>query len=224
MIILIDESGNLKGGRNKYFIVGSYATNHPRDIHKAFRRYQKSKLPRVLRSITEVKFSNTALTDEMRLDFLNFLMKQDIRIFYTYLLVKNVPLEYRKGYIVARTGLLYTQIIGDTLELYLPTTDKELRIFRDPRRLKGVSKKQFKEMVETRLLPQLPKGSVCTIQPLGSENVLIQVADWVCGALARYYEEKAGGKEFHTVLRNNIVCGEELFREYWSEEWKEPQG
>ena len=220
MIIPIDESGNFKGGQNSYFVVGSYATNHPRDIHKAFRKYQRSKLPRVLKTINEVKFSNTALTDEMRLAFLDFLMKQDIRIFYTYLLVKNIPLEYRKRGAVVKTGLLYTQIIGDTLELYLPTTDKEFRIFRDPRKLKGISKKQFKEVIETRLLPQLPKGSVCTIQPLGSENVLIQVADWVCGALARYYEEKANGKEFYTVLRNNIVCGEELFREYWSEKWK----
>lgn len=219
MIILIDESGNLKGGQNRYFIVGSYTTNHPLEIRSAFRKYQRSKFPRVLKNLPEIKFSNTALTGEMRLDFLNFLMKQDIRIFYTYLLVKNTPLEYRKGSTVAKTGLLYTQIIGDTLELYLPTTDKEFRVFRDSRRLKGVTKKQFKEITETRLLPQLPKGAVCTVQPLGSENVLIQVADWICGALAKHYEKKANGKKFYTVLKNNIVRGEELFKEYWSEKW-----
>lgn len=219
MIILIDETGNLTGGPNKYFIVGSYATNHPKQIHNAYRRFQKSKFPRVLKHLTEVKFTNRALTDKLRLNLLTELMRQDIRIFYTYFLTKNIPLKYRKKQRIVKPGLLYTQVVGDTLELYLPTAEREFRVLRDHRALGGMSKEEFKEIIETRLLPQLPKGAICSIQPLGSENSIIQVADWICGALARYYEKKRNGKKFYTVLKNSIVKGEELFKEYWSKLW-----
>ena len=50
-----------------------------------------------------------------------------------------------------------------------------------------------------------------------SENLL---ADWICGALARYYEEKPQGKEFYDVLKNNIIKGKELFSDYWTNKWE----
>jgi len=42
--------------------------------------------------------------------------------------VENISEEYRKKGIVHETGLLYTEIVASTLELYLPLTEKELMI------------------------------------------------------------------------------------------------
>lgn len=50
--------------------------------------------------------------------------------------------------------------------------------------------------------------------------LLIQVADWVCGALARYYEGKSMGEEFYSVLKGNIVAEKELFSEKWTKTWE----
>lgn len=50
---------------------------------------------------------------------------------------------------------------------------------------------------------------------------IIQVSDWVCGALARYYEGKPSGEEFYSVLKGNIVQEKELFSEKWTKTWEE---
>lgn len=48
------------------------------------------------------------------------------------------------------------------------------------------------------------------------KKLKVQVADWICGALARYHEQKPKGKEFYNILKNNIVKQKELFSDYWS--------
>lgn len=77
MHIYLDESGNLSKRNGKYFIAGSYTINDPKRILNAFRRWQKSKFPRVVRSQPEVKFNNASLNDEIRLKTLEHLVKQD---------------------------------------------------------------------------------------------------------------------------------------------------
>lgn len=219
MYIYLDESGDFKGKQTKYFIIASYVTNNPKGINNAYRRWQITKLPQKFKWLPEIKFSNTKLTDELRLKTLDYLMQQDIRIFYTYLLSKNIPIEYRKKRKIIKTGLLYTQIVANTLELYLPTTAKGFRVFMDKRKLKGLKTKEFRELLKTRIIPKLPKGGVCQIETLDSSQSVIQVADWICGALARYHEEKARGEDFYAVLKNNIVKSQELFKQYWGKKW-----
>lgn len=143
MFIYLDESGNLTKSNGKYFIVGSFTVGDPKRIAKAFRKWQKSKFPRKLKSQPEVKFNDSHLTDEIRTRTLKFLAKQDVRIFYTYLKITNIPKEYREKKGSIKTGHLYTQIVGDTLNLYLPITENEFRVFRDQRILKGVVLKDF---------------------------------------------------------------------------------
>lgn len=217
MYIYLDESGNLSKRNGRYFIVGSYTINDPKRILNAFRRWQKSKFPRVVRNQTEVKFNNASLNDELRLKTLEHLVKQDIRIFYAYLVLKNVPKEYLKKGVIRKTGVLYTEIVGSTLELYLPTTEKEFRVFRDPKTLKGVPIEKFDEALKNRLIPQLPAKALFEIQPAESaSNPNIQVADWMCGALARYYEKKSLGNEFYKVMKSYIVGEKEVFTDYWT--------
>lgn len=221
MFIYLDESGTLTESDGKYFIVGTYTVGDPRKIAKAFRKWQKARFPKKLRVKPEVKF-NDDLTDELRLKTLQYFAKQDIRIFYTFLKKKNIPKEYHKKGKVHETGLLYTHIVRSTLDLYMPVTQNEFIVIRDQRTLKGVTVEQFNDTLKASLLPKLPAKVVLQTQAVDSTtNPLIQVADWVCGALARYYEGKPMGEEFHAVLKDNIVQEKELFSEKWTRLWEE---
>lgn len=220
MYIFLDESGNFGNTNGKYFIVGSYTVGDPKRIANAFRRWQRSKFPKKLKVQSEVKFNDSHIDDGLRLRTIHFLAKQDVRVFYTYFKVENIPLEYREKGII-KTGLLYTEIVGETLELYLPSTDQDFRIFRDQRILKSVTLPDFNEHLTARLLPELPAKTILQIQAVDSTgSAQVQVADWICGALGRFYEKKAFGEEFYNALKNNIVGEKELFPDYWTKKWK----
>lgn len=220
MFIFLDESGNFNKKDGKYFLVVSYTVGDIKRVEKAFRRWQNTKFPRRLKYRSEVKFSDPELEDRLRLTTLQHLVRQDCRIFYTYLKIKNVPEQYHTGDGRFKTGLLYTEIVGETLELYLPVTELEVRVFRDQRLLKGITKFQFDEHLRVRLLPELPAKINLQIASVDSTTkAAIQVADWFCGALARYHENKPMGKEFYSVLSGNIVKQKELFSDYWTQNW-----
>lgn len=119
------------------------------------------------------------------------------------------------------TGLLYAEVVKATLELYMPVTESQLIIVRDQRTIKGIGIEKFDNILRTGLLPKLPSKVMFEIQAVDSTtNPLIQVADWICGALARYYEGKPMGDEFYSVLKGNIVGEKELFSEKWTKTWK----
>lgn len=223
MFVYLDESGSFGKDKGRFFIVGSYTIGDPVRIAKAYRRWQKRKFPRRLKGQSEVKFINSSLDDELRLKTIRYLADQDIRIFYTYLNKSNIPEKYRAGQKVdsSMAGLLYTQIVGDTLALYLPISSLEFRVLRDVRPLKGVSRSEFNRLVELRILPQLSASAVFQLEAVDSTaHPQIQVADWICGALARYHEGKKNGEKFYQLLKNNIVGEKELFAKYWKERWR----
>ena len=216
----LDESGDFKKDKEPYFIVGGFITNNPRRTAKAFRKWQHTKFPKKLRRKNEVKFTDSGLNGKLRLKTLNYLAKQDLRVFYVYLDKNNIPLEYRtkKG---IEAGLLYTQIVSEALELVLPTIEKEFRVFLDKRPLKGISAEQFKELLKIKLLPHLPKGTLLQIETVDSKtHPNIQIADWICGALFRFYNKKTNSKEYFMALKNSIIGGKELFPKYWEEVFK----
>lgn len=222
MFIYLDETGTLTESNGKYFIVGTYTVGDPRKITRAFRKWQKTKFPKKLRRQAELKFNDSHIDDKLRLKTLQHFAKQDIRIFYTYLQKKNIPQEYYKKGKVTETGLLYSEIVRATLELFMPVTDSQFTVIRDQRTLKGVTVKKFDEILRASLLPKLPAKVNFQVQAVDStSNPLIQVADWVCGALARFYEKKEMGEEFYSVLKGNIVQEKELFSEKWTKTWEE---
>lgn len=118
--------------------------------------------------------------------------------------------------------LLYTNIIGETLEMFLPISDNEFRVFCDQRHLKGIKRSEFKQILRARLLPQLPQGSIVQIEMIDSTtNTNIQIADWISGALAWYLEGKKLGEEYFKILKNNILDeGKELFKNHWEHKYK----
>ena len=215
MYVFIDESGNFTGDKNRYFIVGGFISGNQRRTAKAFRKWQKTKFPKKLRYKNEVKFSDSGLDDELRLKTLSYFAKQDIRIFYTFLRGENIPQEYRKKKGM-ETGLLYAEVVAKTLNLLFPTTDLEFRIFRDKRHLRRLTEKKFNEILKLDLLPKLSPKTLVQIEAVdsaGSPN--IQIADWICGAVFRYYNKRRNGDRFYATIKNSIVAPDELFKDYW---------
>lgn len=216
MFIFLDESGNFTGDKNHYFIVGGFVTGDRKRTTKAFRKWQRKKFPKKLRYKNEVKFNNTGLNDELRLKTLAYLSKQDIRIFYSFLKGENIPQEYRKKKGI-ETGLLYTEVVAKTLNLLLPATDLEFRVFRDKRHLRRLTQEKFNEMIKLDLTPKLSAKSLFQIGAVDSAtSPNIQIADWICGALFRYYNGLKSGERFFITLKNSIIASEELFKDYWA--------
>jgi len=219
--IFLDESGQFtKHNNEKYFVAASFIIGDSRRTEKQFRSWQRTKFPRKLRYQPEIKFSEIKIDDDLRLKTLKFIADLDVRIYFAYLLRKNIPQNYYKKDKL-QSGHLYTNIIGEALEMYLPINDLEFRVFCDKRHLKGIKRSEFKEILKARLLPQMSSKSIVQIEMIDSEqNVNIQIADWIVGALARYLEKKELGNECYQILKNNLLgSGKELFKDIWDEKY-----
>lgn len=218
MQIFLDETGQLSKSKDgEYFIVGTFTTGDPRRTQKRFMVWRHNRFPKKMRDLAEVKFSNTGLSDELKLKTIQFISNLDVRIRYSFIKRSNIPVAYR-GKNGIRTGHLYTDIVSKTLELYLPINEKNFLAFCDTRNLKGITSSEFKSIISSNIKSQLDPKALVQIERLDSTtNVNIQVADWICGALDRYYNNKKLGKEFFDILKNNMLGeGVELFRDTWA--------
>lgn len=222
MNIFLDETGQLAKNKDwNIFLVGSFTTGDPRRTQKRFISWRQEKFPRQVKFLPEVKFSDSTINDDLRLRTLREISKLDVRIRYCYIQRKNIPLDFRyKGRL--KTGHLYTEIVTQVLQSYLPTNDFDFRVFCDQRNLKGLTKEDFKSIITANILPQLPPKTIIQIERMDSTtNANIQIADWICGALGRYHNRERKGKEFFEALKNNLLGeGIELFRDYWSKNQK----
>jgi len=213
--IFLDESGHFnKNQDGKFFVIGSFTVGNPKRTAKSFRGWCQTKFPKKTRWQSEIKFSDHGLTEELRQKTLKFISRLDVRINFSYFLRANISKEYWH-HTCLHGGLLYTNIIGETIEMFLPTTDLEFRVFCDQRQLHGgVTKQEFRKILKARLLPQLPSGSLVQIEMIDSttsEN--IQIADWLAGAIGHYLEKKPFGEEYFKILKNNILDlkGKQMF-------------
>jgi hypothetical protein len=213
--IFIDESGQFTSrDGEEYFVIGSFTVGNPRRTEKAFRSWHKSKFPKRMRGQSEIKFSEVNIDKDLRLRTVKYISQQDVRINYVYLRKENIPIEYWKRDKL-ESGLLYVNIIAETLEMYLPTSDDEFRVFCDKRHLKGITPGEFKKILTNRLLPQLPTGSIIQIEMIDSTtNANIQIADWISGSIAYYLHKRPLGQQYFELLGNNLLEkeGKELFR------------
>lgn len=214
--IFLDESGQFNKKTNEfYFLIASFTVGEPKRTHKKFKSWCAIKFPKVMRKQSEIKFSDSGIDKNLKIRTLRQIAKMDARIFFTYLDCQNIPMEFRDKKSL-KSGLLYTQLVGETLDLYLPLREPLLHIFCDQRRLKGVGKQEFVDNLTARLLPNLAKGAQVRIQTVDSKQYPnIQIVDWIAGAIAAYLNKKEGGDEFYEILKNNIVAKKELFKDYW---------
>ena len=163
MHIFLDESGQFtKHNDEQYFVIGSFTTGDPKRTEKKFRSWQKLKFPRKLANQSEIKFSEVNISDDLRLRTLKMISNLDVRINYSFLKRENIPEEYRNDGKLS-TGLLYTQVVAENLKLYVSPSDNEFRVFCDKRHLKGLKRKEFKDIITAGLLPILPKNSIVQI-------------------------------------------------------------
>ena len=168
-----------------------------------------------MRGQSEIKWSATGIDDELRLRTLRHISKLDVRIRFVYLLNNNIPIEYLKKDKL-QSGLLYTNIIGEVLDMYMPILDKNLHVICDRRRLSGVTESKFRSILESRLKPSLSKNTKIEIDMVDSaSNPNIQIVDWIAGAIAYYLEKGKQGEEFYKTLKGNFMNdGKELFNNF----------
>lgn len=211
--IFLDESGQfVKHNDEKYFVIAAFIVGDPRRTEKKFRAWTRSKrFPKRMRTQSELKWSMKGIPHQIRLKTLNEISRWDIRIRYVYLQRRNIPDSYRyHGKI--KSGILYTNVVGELLESFFPIADKELRIFCDRRHLKGLSTGQFNASLKARLLPKMSHDTNIQIEMIDSTtNANIQIVDWIVGSLAYYLEGRDLGKHYISLLKNNILGSRELF-------------
>ncbi|MFA4953925.1 MAG: DUF3800 domain-containing protein [Patescibacteria group bacterium] len=212
--IFVDESGSfLPCNGQENFVIGSFTVGDPRRTAKEFKKWQSSKFPRKKRRQSEVKFSESGLSDDLRIRTIKFISSLDVRIRYGYLHCERLPFtSYDQSGL--REGYLYTQILGKILESYFPITELIFTVRCDQRRLKGLKQKDFIEILQARLLPIAPANSLIDIRQIDStSDVNIQIADWIVGALASYLNNKPQGLKYYQILKGNVIGNPiELFK------------
>lgn len=216
MYIFLDESGNFtKHNHEEYFVIASFTVGDQRRTDKAFRTWCHTKFPKRMRSQNEIKWSASGIDDSLRLRTLKRIAALDIRIRYGFLKRINIPSAYRKKRDKIDSGTLYTNIVGEVLEKYLPTDDSEIHIFCDRRSLNGMTKRQFESSITARLLPYCAPGTLVQVQMIDSTtNGNMQIVDWIAGALARHLEKGRLDDECYKILKNNLLSqGQEFFKE-----------
>lgn len=215
MYIFLDESGTFaKHDDGEYFVIASFTVGDQRRTEKAIRSWFRTRFPKRMRTQSEIKWSASGIHDDLRLRTLKHIARLDVRIRYGYFLRSNIPVTYRKKNKID-SGKLYTNIVGEVLERYIPTDENEIHIFCDQRSLKGMTKKEFEAAIVARLLPRFSGKVIIHVEMIDSTtNANIQIADWIAGALARCLEKRELGDECQAILKNNFLGeGKEFFRE-----------
>lgn len=204
--IFIDESGQFaKHKDGAYFVVASFIVGDPRRTNKRMRSWFRDRFPKKMRTQSEIKWSSTGIDERLRLRTIEYIAKLDVRIRFGYLQRRNIPTVYRrKGKI--ESGKLYTAMISDIIEQYLPMTETELWIYCDNRQLKGMTKQEFREQIISHILPRCSSTARVEVAMIDSTtNTNIQIADWIAGAISRYLENRQSGAKYYTALKNNLL-------------------
>ncbi len=211
--IFIDESGQFsKNDAGKCFVVASFTVGDPRRTEKSFRSWCRTRFPKKMRSRSEIKWSSTGINYNLRLRTLKYICKLDVRIRYVFLLRKNIPVEYWRNEKL-QSGLLYTNIVGELVDAFLPSNDLEVRVFCDQRHLRGITSSEFSENIRGRILTHLPAKAIVQVEMVDSAtHPNIQIVDWIVGAIFHYQEGRKNGEKYLNVLKDNILSeGKELF-------------
>ena len=212
--VFVDESGTfLPCNGQEYFVIGTFTVGDPSRTATAFRKWQNRKFPKKKRYQSEVKFSETGISDDLRIRTIKHVSSLDVRIRYGYLRCEHLlRTSYNENGL--REGYLYTQILGRILESYFPIAEPLFLVRCDRRTLKSLPKKEFVEIIKARLLPIAPANALIDIRQIDSTtDVNIQIADWIVGALASYLNGKPLGEKYFQILKENIIGNAiELFK------------
>ena len=69
-----------------------------------------------------------------------------------------------------RGGLLYTNIVGELIDTFLPSTDLDFRVFCDRRQLRGIKFIDFRENIRGRILAKVPAKAIVQVEMIDSST------------------------------------------------------
>ena len=216
MYIFLDESGDFtKHNHEEYFVVASFTVGDQRRTRKSIRKWFSNKFPKRMRKQGEIKWSASGIDDRLRLRTIEHIAALDVRIRYGFLRRMNVPSTYRNKRNKIESGRLYTTVVAEVLEGYLPVKDRYIHIYCDRKSLKGMTQREFESAIRERLLPLCTPDTLIRVEMIDSTtNENIQIADWMAGAIRWHLEGEAAGAEYLDILKNNLLeAGKEFFRE-----------
>ena len=202
MVVFVDESGSfLPSAGQEYFVIGSFTVGDPKRTAKSFRSWQGNKFPKRKRVQSEIKFSESGITDDLRVRTIKYISSLDVRIRYGYLRCERLP-HTSYDHSGLQEGYLYTQILGQILESYFPITEPSFFVRCDQRHPKGIKQKEFIKILTSRLLPIAPAQTTIDIKQVDSmTDANIQMADWIVGALAASLNQKPLGVKYANIQR-----------------------
>lgn len=207
LFVFLDEAGNFRGNKDRYFVLAAFVTGNPRATRKCFLKAKRTKLPRKYRHYTELKFSDRVIPARFKKHVLRQLAKEDIWIYALLFDKNNMPAEL----LGHSEGLTYCRLVGQLLELCPLAEASAIHVFLDRRHLKGLSRHEFNANLKAHLAFRLGPQVRLEIQHVDSTtNVNIQLADFVCGAIFRKYER--GDTEYYDIIAERIKIEEELFK------------
>lgn len=204
--VFVDESETFKVCKGQeYFVIATFTVGDPERTAKALKKWQKKKFPKAKRRQSEIKFSETGISDDLRIRTMKYISSLDVRIHYGFLRCDQLPASSFDKHGI-REGYLYTQILGEVLETYFPISDRIFMARCDKRQLKNLKKSEFIEILRARLLPLASTGTMIDVKQIDStSDPNIQIADWIAGAIASYLNKKPLGKHYYDILKDNII-------------------
>jgi hypothetical protein len=197
MLVFVDESGDVgikvRAGSSRYFTVTLLVfEDHEEALAAEARIYR---LKRELGLPNHFEFHFTNLKAAFRLAFLKALASYE---FYYFTIVINKAKLYGKGFQFADPFYKYAcSLVFQTAKPYL----REATVVID-----GSGSRRFKQELSTYLRRKIAgsKEEVKLIRKIkvqdSKNNDLLQMADMVCGAVARYHTQKHDSDDYRRLI------------------------
>jgi hypothetical protein len=193
-----DESGDLIGRQDDYFILACVATNEPKHLRAAMRRARHAKQTRKEHAgAAEIKASHA--TDKFKSYFYRQLTKVDCELFCLYLKISDIPQALRPD-----TGLIFLRMTEQLLHLAGISAYRQVYFHKDRRSLKGLTTREYDTALKAVFLPHFKRPTRLEIFHQAShEDSGIQCADFICHAFYRKYRHH--DEEWYRLISSKIA-------------------
>lgn len=183
--IFIDESGQFSTQNDtKNFVIGSFGVNDNKHTYNKISAWFKNKFQN---RKNEIKWSDTYISDKLRLKTLRYIKRLDIDINFAH--INKIPKQYySKGGL--ESGRLYVDLVIKALRKYNLKGQDSVYVYCDRRALKNIKIEEFIKIIKTGLTKMCSIGCNITVETINSHHSMnIQIADWLAGAKFRFLEK-----------------------------------
>lgn len=193
-----DESGDLVGQDDDYFILACIATADPKPLRAAMRRTRHAKQTRKeYARAAEIKASHA--TGKFKSYFYRRLTKVDCDLFCLYLKISDIPKTLRP-----ETGLIFLRMSEQLLHLAGISAYSQVYFHKDRRALKGLTMREYDTALKAAFMPHFTQPTRLEIFHQAShEDSGIQCVDFVCHAFYRKYQHN--DEEWYRLIAPKII-------------------